>query len=300
MGQETLAENLADLKTPKLRHKLQDKQLYVASEESCLLITKDQWAEVAGLQANQEEADTRIILHAAHAAEEGYSAVVVAAEDTDMLLLCLAFSANVSCPIFQKCGTKNRVRYLDITKLRQGLGEGICNALIGMHAYTGCDTVSAFAGLGKLGALKLLTKSEHFQDVFLELGQSWELSTDLFKRLQAFTCKLYSATATAEEINTARYQLFCARRGELESSHYHHARTASSCMLCVPTTRLASGEEVSSNILKFQAQLSMDGPEMMRVSSLWNGCGDLQHLRQCCSCCPVNAVVNASSRSASA
>ena len=83
-------------------------------------------------------------------------------------------------------------------------------------------------------------------------------------------------------INTARYQLFCARRGELESSHYHHARTASSCMLCVPTTRLASGEEVSSNILKFQAQLSMDGPEMMKVSSLCNGYGDLQHLRKCC------------------
>ena len=162
----------AELKTPKLRHKLEDKQLYVASGKSCLLITKDQWAEVAGLQSNQEEADTRIILHAAHAAKEGYSAVVVAAEDTDVLLLCLAFSANVSSPIFQKCGTKNRVRYLDITKLRQGLGEGVCNALIGMHAYTGCDTVSAFAGCGKLRALKLLTKSVHFQEVFLDLGQS--------------------------------------------------------------------------------------------------------------------------------
>ena len=225
MAQETLAENVAELKTPKLRHKLQDKQLYVSSEETCLLITKDQWAEVAGLQSNQEEADTRIILHAV---EEGYSAVVVAAEDTDVLLLCLAFSANVSCPIFQKCGTKIRMRYLEITKLRQGLGEGICNALIGMHAYIGCDTVSAFAGPGKLGALKLLTKSEHFQEVFLELGQSWELSTDLFKRLQAFTCKLYSATATTEEINKARYQLFCAQRGELESSQKSQATSSSS------------------------------------------------------------------------
>ncbi len=54
--------------------------------------------------------------------------------------------------------------------------------------------------------------------MFLELGQSWELSTDLFKRLQAFTCKLYSAPTSTEDVNTARYQLFCARRGELESS----------------------------------------------------------------------------------
>ena len=110
---------MAEWKTPKLRNKLNDKLLYVASEESCLHITKDQWEEIAGLRSNQEEADTRMILHAAHAAEEGYKAVVVTADDTDVLVLCLAFSADISCPIFQKCGTKNQVRYLDITKLRQ-------------------------------------------------------------------------------------------------------------------------------------------------------------------------------------
>ena len=38
----------------------------VTSEEICLHISKDQLAEVAGLQSNLEEADTRIILHAAH------------------------------------------------------------------------------------------------------------------------------------------------------------------------------------------------------------------------------------------
>ena len=141
------------------------------------------------LQSIQEETDTRIILHAAHAAEEGYSAVVVATDDTDVLVLCLAFSSDISCGIFQKCGTKNQVRYLDITKLRQGLGDGVCNALIGMHTYTGCTTVSAFAGHGKLRALKLIMRSNLFK-VFHELGQSWELSMDLFMKLQAFACKL--------------------------------------------------------------------------------------------------------------
>ncbi|KAJ8389301.1 hypothetical protein AAFF_G00121660 [Aldrovandia affinis] len=161
---------VAEWKTPKLRDRLSDKQLYVASEESCLHITKDQWAEVASLQSNQEEADTRMILNAAHAAEEGYSAVVVTADDTDVLLLCLAFYADISCPLFQNCGTKNRVRYLDITKLRQALGDCVCNAVIGMYAYTGCDTLSAFAGRGKLRALKLIMRSEHFQEVFRKLG----------------------------------------------------------------------------------------------------------------------------------
>ena len=84
------------------------------------------------------------------------TAVVVTAEDTDVMLLCLALSPDISCPLFQKCGTKNRVRYIDINKFRHGLGDGVFNYLIGMHAYTGCDTVSAFAGRGKPGALKLM------------------------------------------------------------------------------------------------------------------------------------------------
>ena len=66
--------HVAELKTPKVSEKLNDKQLYVASEETRLLITNELWVEVAGMSSNQEEADTRIIWHAA---AEGYSAVIV-------------------------------------------------------------------------------------------------------------------------------------------------------------------------------------------------------------------------------
>ena len=44
---------VAEWKTPKLTEKLNDKQLYVAREETCLHITNDQWADVAELQSNQ-------------------------------------------------------------------------------------------------------------------------------------------------------------------------------------------------------------------------------------------------------
>ena len=50
---------------------------YGTSETICLHISNDQLAEVAGLQSNSEEADTRIMLHAAHAATDGYRAFVV-------------------------------------------------------------------------------------------------------------------------------------------------------------------------------------------------------------------------------
>ena len=91
-----------------------------------------------------------MLLHALHAAESGYKAVVITAEDTDMLVLCLGFNKNIHCPIYQKCGTQNKTRFLDITKLGQSIWSGVSDALLGMHGFTGCDTVSAFAGRGKI------------------------------------------------------------------------------------------------------------------------------------------------------
>ena len=66
-------------------------------------------------------------------------------------------------------------------------------------------------------ALKLM-RSELSQEMFCKLGQAWEQSADLFKKLQAFTCKLYTSSTRPVDINTARHQIFCARRGELESN----------------------------------------------------------------------------------
>ena len=108
------------------------------------------------MRFSQEEADIRMLLHALDAAESGYKAAITIADDTDVLVLSLGFSKDIPCPVYQKCGTQNRTRFLDITKLCQSLHESVAGALIGMHAFTGCDTVSAFAGRGKMGTLKRL------------------------------------------------------------------------------------------------------------------------------------------------
>lgn len=92
-------------KWPEHRDKLQGKTLYVTCEEVCFKITKDQWEEVTQLRSSQEEADTRIILHALPAAESGYKAAIIIADDTDVLVLSLGFSKDIPCPVYQQCGT---------------------------------------------------------------------------------------------------------------------------------------------------------------------------------------------------
>ena len=111
---------------------------------------------------------------AMHAARTGSKAVIVTSEDTDVVLLCLAFQNDIPCPIYQNCGTQNSARFVEISKLAWSLVDSICDSLIWLHAFTGCDTLSAFDSRRKLSALKRM-KSETFSQV----GQSWDVQSKL-------------------------------------------------------------------------------------------------------------------------
>jgi hypothetical protein len=61
---------------------------------------------IAELRSSQEEADTRMLLHAVHCADSGYEAVVIASEDTDVFVLCIYHSPLLSCSLYVKNVTK--------------------------------------------------------------------------------------------------------------------------------------------------------------------------------------------------
>jgi len=116
--------------------------------------TKELCEEVTDLKSTQVEADTHMLLHAQHAAKAGYKSGVVTAEDTNVLIICLGLQKAIPVPLYQKCGTKNQTHSIDISKLVQSVGGSVCEALIGLHAFTGCNSVSAFGGRGKMTAFK--------------------------------------------------------------------------------------------------------------------------------------------------
>jgi len=113
--------------------------------------------------------------------------------------------------MIQKSSTQSRTTFTDITKLAVALGQDVCKALPGMHAFTGCDTVSAFAGKGKLKPLKMLRASQDYQTMFQALGESWTLSSELSQQLEMFTCEMYGSSKNCN-INQHRYDLFCAKK----------------------------------------------------------------------------------------
>ena len=77
--------------------------------------------------------------------------------------MSLAYCDKIGVSLFQKSGTRTRARLVDIVNVAASFGVYVCSAHIGMHAYTGCDTISAPASKVKASALKLLKKSmTHF------------------------------------------------------------------------------------------------------------------------------------------
>lgn len=95
------------------------------------------------------------------------------------------------------------------------------DALLGFHSFTGCDSVSCFAGKGKIKPLKLMQQNHEM--LFSDFGRSAELSEYMMGQLETFVCKMYGKTSTSS-VNKVRYDIVRQRlsagcRDEPLSSH---------------------------------------------------------------------------------
>ena len=107
---------------------------------------------------NHEEADTRLVFHVNDIVHDGLKRVIIVCTDTDVVGIALNVFCDMSITeLWFEFGSDKNCRWLPIHTIAEQLGEETCRALPSWHAFTGCDTVSAFAGketkkqLGKLG-----------------------------------------------------------------------------------------------------------------------------------------------------
>ena len=88
-------------------------------------------------------------------------------------------------------------------------------ALIGFHCFTGCDTLSSFAGRAKLKSLKLFFTHSDYVDAFLALGTEQHLGDDVLEQLERFTIHMYGKQPTPDiSLNDLRYMLYCQESGK--------------------------------------------------------------------------------------
>jgi len=166
-----------------------------------------------------EEADTRMFLHAADLVRAGNKKILIKTVDTDVVVLAVAFQQRIACDeLWVALGTGHHLRYIPAHELACVLGPERACALPMFHAFTGCDTVSAFVGRGKKTCWEAWNKYPEVTTVFSELNNLPPLiSNPCLTVLECFTIRLYDSSSHCSSVNSVRKKLFAQKGRTIEN-----------------------------------------------------------------------------------
>lgn len=191
--------------------------------------------DVSGLSpSTHEEADARMFLHVTDAVEKGFKKVMVRTVDSDVLVLAVYYAAFVKeVELWVAFGVGNKKRYIPAHKITTKMGNERSRALPMFHAFTGCDTVSSFAGKGKKTAFQVWTAAPEITTVFADCmtfpNQFDETKLATFEK---FVILLYDRTCSETSIDAARMYLFTRKGRQIEAipptraALYQHTKRA--------------------------------------------------------------------------
>ena len=195
-------------------------QLFVCHRQLCSLLTSEDASAVLvspvqALTSDHEEADSRIFLHAKHASNGGFACVVISSPDPDVAVIGIHNANAINASLLWLTGTKVRCRCNNLAEIAVNLGEDLSAALPGIHAFSGCDTTSAFAEKGKTKIFRLAFQNDSLCLAMTRLGCSLTPTEELFTECEKFVCHLYGLP-TCTSVNEVRYELFRIKCSEAQ------------------------------------------------------------------------------------
>ena len=86
---------------------------------------------------------------------------------------------------------------VSLSEVSSALGPGVCKALPGMHAFTGCDSTSAFAGKVKKGSIWFTNERSYWCHVF---ARPWVICDRKIGQqdVEKWECCMYSRIAVTD------------------------------------------------------------------------------------------------------
>lgn len=159
---------------------------------------------------SHEEADTRMLLHVAHAANNSHKKISIRTVDTDVVILGVSVVERIlpDGELWIAFGVGKHLRYLAAHQMARSLGPEKAFALPMFHALTGCDTTSSFVGHGKKTAWAAWKALPDLTNALLTLACApKEISKPTMQVIEKFVIRLYDRNSVATEINQARQQL---------------------------------------------------------------------------------------------
>lgn len=148
----------------------------------------------------------------------GYNKLSIRTVDTDLVVLAVASVQRIDVmELWIAFGTGRNFRFLAAHEMARALGPDRCIALPMFHAFTGCDTISCFAGRGKKTAWDTWSVYETITKAFCSLMEKPESVNDNMKSLERFVILMYDRTSSLNCVNQVRKQLFTQKGRSIES-----------------------------------------------------------------------------------
>ena len=171
---------------------------------------------------NHEEADTRLFLHVKDALKKGFRTVMVKANDTDLLVIAVATFSQLQAIGLQEMwlafGQGQNMKWIAVHELKTTLGPEKSSGILFFHAFTGCDTVSAFRGKGKKSAWQTWDVCPEVSDVFSKLSRfPTQIEEEDTKTLKKFVVQMYDRSSSTESVDEARLELFSRKQRSYEA-----------------------------------------------------------------------------------
>ena len=116
--------------------------------------------------------------------------------------------------------TGKYLRYIPAHDIATTLGREKARALPMFHPFTGCNTVSSFAGRVKKTAFDIWKSVNEVTAVLCTLStNSWSFNDDFMCILETYVVLLYNRTCTETTVDSARKHILCSKAGQ--SKPYH-------------------------------------------------------------------------------
>jgi len=140
-----------------LKDRKESEKIYVTTlSEEC----KSNKLILDHLNSTQEEADTRMLLHALDASQRGATSICIQSPDTDVLVLALWCYKDLCPATSMLVGTGGLRRTIDLGPIYDALGSQKASALPGFHVLSGCDQTGTFCGKSKISCWNTLQKAD--------------------------------------------------------------------------------------------------------------------------------------------